>query len=101
MADPEEDAATSGIIAEPPAMHVSLPEPPALEVVPPALEDLTEDITRRPVTAGVAELGAAAVLESVAGRLRRGEILLAAGSSFDSEAVAVAAVLSSLLEANP
>jgi hypothetical protein len=40
------------------------------------------------------------VLESVAGRLRRGEILLAAGSSTDSEAAVVAAVLSVLLGAN-
>ena len=47
------------------------------------------------------ELRAAAeVLESVAGRLRRGEIVLAAGSSIDSDAAVVAAVLSALLGAH-
>jgi hypothetical protein len=49
---------------------------------------------------GYEQRAAAEVLESVAGRLRRGEILLAAGSSTDSEAAVVAAVLSVLLGAN-
>jgi hypothetical protein len=77
--------------------------PSALEL-PPAEDELLAaslalDEGVREATRHADAVAAAAVVELVAHRLRRGEILLAPGAPLDSEAAVVASVLQALLGA--
>lgn len=85
---------------EAPPPPVFEPAPPSLEVRAPAMHDDTIVADEPVVEPNPDTVSAVGMLRSVADRLERGEIQLPPGSSVDSEAAVVAAVLSVLLGAN-
>lgn len=104
--EPQQDAPTWHFARYEPGMPDDDAPPPVFDAPPPSLEvrapSIDEDspVVSEPVGHEVDIARAAAMLRTVADRLERGEIQLPPGSTTDSEAAVIAAVLSVLPGAN-